>query len=160
MQKLTIRYLFVATAIIATSIAVLQSPYPPVDAIAYDASLDSPPERPEQPFTLQHFLALWPVRFLAYVGSITLSLHTIAISIGLNSVAKWTIVFSVPIVMDAFWKWYSVNRLGYHPGSLNVWSHVQIGLLINSASCISLAAILAIPQLRIDRMSTKQNKFR
>ncbi len=126
-----------------------------------DASLDVPPEHPKQRFTVQHLLALWPVRFLAYVGSVTFSLHTIAVAISLNSAAKWTIVFTLPVVKDAFWKWYSVNRLGYHPGSLSVWEHVQIGLLIDSVACISLAAaILAILQLTIGTMSTKQNEFR
>lgn len=136
---------------------MIRSPYPPANAIAYDASLGAPPELPKQPFTVDHFFALWPVRFLAYVGGVTLTLHTLAVAIGLNGAVRWMLAFAVPVVADAVWKWYSVNRLGYHPGSMSVWGHVQIGFLINSFSCMSLAAIFAIQRLRRGSTSTKQD---
>lgn len=157
MCTMSIRYLLVVTAVIGVSIAVIQSPNLPENAIPDDASLSEPLEEPRQPSLFHHFLTLWPVRFLAYVGSVTLTLHTIAVAIGLTGVAKWIPAFTVPIVAEAVWKWYSVNRLGYHPGSLSIWNHVQFGLLINSLSCISLAAILAIPRLRHVSKSTKQD---
>lgn len=157
-QTFTVRYLLIVTAVVAASVLVIQSPYPMADAIIYDASLGPPPQLPKSSFTVYHILAMWPVRFLAYVGSVTLALHTVAVAVGFAGTRKWAFVILVPTAVGAFWKWYSVNRLGRFPGSLTAWDHVQIGLLINTFSCIALAIFLAIPAwIRNHRSAAKKS---
>jgi hypothetical protein len=157
MQRLTIRYLLIVTAVIAVSIVVIRSPGPPAKEVPFDASQGTAFVMEDQPSTVGYFLALWPVQFLAYVGGVTLSLHTFSVAIGLKGIARWLLPVTVPVVANVGWHWYSVNRLGYHPGSLSVWGHAQIGFLVNSLSCISLAAILAILHLRRGSAWTKQD---
>jgi hypothetical protein len=155
-QTFTIRYLLIVTAVVAASVLVIQSPYPMADAIIYDASMVPPPQLQKRSFTVYHVLAMWPVRFLAYVGSVTLALHTVAVAVGFAGTRKWAFVILLPTAVGAFWKWYSVNRLGRFPGSLTAWDHVQIGLLINTLSCIALAIFLTIPVWTRNHRSTAE----
>ncbi len=140
----SIRYLLSVTAIVAICLGILLIPLPREETINYYGSAPEPARLPDQPFAMQHFLVLLPIRCLAFLGSVTLTLHTIARVLGLNTVAKWLFAILIPTVADAAWHWYSVNELGYR-SSLSIGDHIEMGLIGNAIAFACLTGLLAAP---------------
>lgn len=117
--------MLIATGMMAACLAVHQVPYPPPIII----DLTVTPNREPPPFRLQHVLSWWPIRAGAFVIGISTLMHVITSLAGLSNWQQWVVAIVAPTLGLTAWYSYSVQYLNYHPGSINEWGHIQIGLI-------------------------------
>jgi len=153
MSKPSIRYLLIATAVMAFCLAVHSSPHPPPTVIYSPhapRTIIGPIvdiEREPAPFRFQYVLASWPIRALTFVVGISTLMHVLTSVIGLVGFRRWAFAILSPTLAIAGWYTYSVRYLGHHPGSLNEWDHIQIGLIGFTIGFALVTLVVATPRL-------------
>ena len=143
---MTIRYLLVVVTVVSICISILCVPYPSSTATIVESNAASVPAQ-NHPFTFKHFLWLWPVRLLAVVGSVTLTVHTIARLIGLGDVQRWLFAIVGPTIALIVWHWFSIHILNNDPQWFSTWDLIEIGIVVNSGCYIVLCLVLSVPRL-------------
>jgi len=143
MRKPSVLYLLIATAVMATCLAVHQG-------------LTEAPG----PFHFRYGLLLLQIRTLAFVVGVSMLMHVLTSLGGLSGMRQWAAAILVPTFASAGWYMYSVRYLGHHPGSLNVWDHIQVGLFRFTIGfalvMLTVAGLLARRRLTDAPNSTEQ----
>ncbi|WP_146410044.1 hypothetical protein [Allorhodopirellula heiligendammensis] len=146
MRKPTIRYVLIATAVMAACLAVHQIPFPRAVVIEIGEPVPDPP-----PFRPHHILSWWLIRAGTYVVGISTLMHVLTSLIGLSGWRQWMAATCVPTFALTAWYSYSVRYLNHHPGSLNEWDHVQIGLIGFTVGFAVVTFAVALPALIADQ---------
>lgn len=125
MQNATIRYVLVATAWIGICLTVHKAPYPA--PIVYNGGV-AEPDRLR--FIFSDFLFSYYVRIFTLVSGISVFMHVLTTLLGLKHVCKWAFGILAPSFALTGWHAYAVHFQYEHPGSLSVWGHIQLGLIV------------------------------
>lgn len=149
MRKPTIRYVLVATAVMAACLAVHQIPAPPPLIIEVGEPTPEPP-----PLRLHHILLWWPIRAGTFVVGISTLMHVLISLVGLSGWRQWIAAIGVPTFALTAWHSYSVRCLSHHPGSLDAWDHVQIGIVGFAIGFAVINFVVALPGLMANQLAT------
>lgn len=84
---------------------------------------------------------------LAVVGSVTLTVHTIARLIGLADFQRWLFAIVAPTIALIVWHWFSIHMMNNDPQWFSTWDLIQIGIVVNSGCYIVLCLVLSAPKL-------------
>ncbi|TWT67376.1 hypothetical protein [Allorhodopirellula solitaria] len=142
MRKPTVRYFLFATGVLAVCIAVHQIPFPPATVVYAN---DADPKIP--PFRWHYVLSWWPVQALTLVVGVATLMHVLTSLAGLYGWRQWLAAILVPTLSFTAWHWFSVNFLGYHPGSTDEWGCIQGGLVGFTIGFAIVSWVVALPEL-------------
>jgi len=147
-RKPTVRYLLIATGVLAVCLAIHQVPFPPATVI--DAN-DPNPKFP--PFRWHYVLSSWQIQFLNFVIGIATLMHVLTSVSGLHGWRQWLAAILVPTFTFTVWYSISVHFFNHHPGSIDEWGHIQCGLLGFTLGFGIVSIFVALPELITDARS-------
>ena len=142
MRKPTLRYLLIATGVLAVCLAVHQVPFPPATvSSAYD------PDPEGAPFRWYYVLSWWPIQALNFVIGVAILMHVLTSLAGLHGWRQWLAAILVPTFTFTAWYSFSVHFLDHHPGSIDEWGYIQGGLLGSAVGFGIVSFVVALPEL-------------
>lgn len=142
MRKPTVRYLLIATGVLAVCRAIHQVPFPPVTVV--DAN-DPNPRIPD--FRWYYVLSWWPIQALTFIVGVATLMHILTSLAGLDGWRQWILAVLVPTFTFTAWYSFSVHVLGHHPGSIDEWGYIQGGLWGSAIGFGLVSFIVALPEL-------------
>lgn len=148
MRKPTVRYLLIATGVLAVSIAVHQVAFPPASIV--DAN-DPNPKLPM--FRWYYVLSSWPIQALNVIMGVATLMHVLTSLAGLHGWRQWIAAILVPTLAFTAWYSFSVRCLGHHPGSIDELGYIQGGLLGSTIGFGIVSFVAALPELIADARS-------
>lgn len=138
----TIRYVLVATSVIAVCLVVHQVPYSTETIVDVSYPIPKP-----IPFRIAAFLHWWPIEIGSFYVGIAMLMHVLTSLVRLSGWRQWLTAIVVPTFALTAWYSYSVRYLDHHPGSLNEYGHIQVGLIGSTIGFTIIAFVIALPKL-------------
>ena len=136
MSRFSIRYLFVATAWIGVSLALLQIPViiPSNEVVSFEDLTPS-----------QNPLATFPFRAFASLSVVSVPTHILAKCLAMTGLVKWAFGVLAPTFAIASWLYLFEILFGSYPGARWFWDNVQIGIVLNLFGFAMVNAIFSLP---------------
>ncbi|QDV44096.1 hypothetical protein Enr13x_39570 [Stieleria neptunia] len=106
---------------------------------------ESSMEMPTEAFGMRAFLRWWPVRGLAFVGSVTLTVHVIARSLGLENWRRWLFAVAGPTIAMVAWHGVSTKMNLSDRHWFSTWDLIEIGVVFNAVCYAVLNLLLIVP---------------
>ena len=136
MRRFSVRYLFVATAWIGVSLALLQIPViiPSKEVVSFENLTPS-----------QNPLTSFPVRVFASLSVVSVPTHVAVRCLGMTGVVKWIFGVVAPTLAVTFCHYFSELLWGSYPGALGFWYNILIGLVVNLFGFAMVNSIFSLP---------------